>query len=261
MDHITTLFNEGKYEEIIRNFEMSNAENLTVNHLILVGISFYNCNDHQNAIKLFKLALEKEPNNVDALYNMIVLLYELKDFTSAADYSEKITSINPTEPLPYIIKSLYEAQNGNLRKAIDILEIGKSNCPNEQRPQFEKIEKAIYETLSNFSPTLQAKFARQKNIVHFGLDSIYIQDFVERVLTNIPKASHYVIIFSEQKGFVKTGKVHNNINVSYFSELPTDFVLNLILSSDKIILHGNFRLNVFQILASLDALKKTYWVV
>lgn len=261
MDYINSLFNEGRYEEIVKNFKMSDAEDLSVNHLILVGISFYNCADYQNAIKLFQLALKKEPNNIDALYNIIVLFYEVGDFSSAIIYSEKLLTINPSEWLPYIVSSLYEAQNGNLKKALDILEDGKVNCSREEIHQFEKIENNIRKVLFNFLPVLRTKFAKQKNVIHFGLDSSYIQDFIERILRNIPQVNHYVILFSEQKGFVKVGKVLENVTVNYLSELPIDFISNLILSSDKIILHGNFRLNVFQILSSLDALKKTYWVI
>ncbi|MDD5128617.1 MAG: tetratricopeptide repeat protein [Candidatus Omnitrophica bacterium] len=59
------------------------------------------CNDYKQAISYFKLVLEIDPVNIDALYNLGVCYYSLDNFHRAIDVFESILNIRPDDPEVY----------------------------------------------------------------------------------------------------------------------------------------------------------------
>ncbi|CAM79172.1 tetratricopeptide repeat protein with 2 trp repeats [Orientia tsutsugamushi str. Boryong] len=63
--------------------------------LFNVGISFFELNKYQEAMKNFDLAIKYKPNHVKAYYNKEVCLYELGQFQEVIENFDLAIKYNP----------------------------------------------------------------------------------------------------------------------------------------------------------------------
>jgi tetratricopeptide (TPR) repeat protein len=73
--------------------------------------------DYEQAIPCFKRVLEKEPANIDVLYNLGVCYYSLDKFGEAVASLKKIININPDEPDVYGLLGNAYYLSGDMRQA------------------------------------------------------------------------------------------------------------------------------------------------
>ena len=64
------------------------------NNFIIEGIKMYDKGDYEGALEMYKKALTSNPASVQAKYEMASTYLQLKDYTSAIKYSEKVIAAN-----------------------------------------------------------------------------------------------------------------------------------------------------------------------
>ena len=113
-DSVETLVKAGNAQFDAENYEAAEkwytaalAKNPNdVNVRTDLGLSFYlrNPPDVDRAIKEYKISLEKSPNHELSLQNLVVALREKGDTGAAQEAIDKLTKINPNNPLLTNIK-------------------------------------------------------------------------------------------------------------------------------------------------------------
>ena len=64
------------------------------NNFIIEGIKMYDKGDYEGALEMYKKALTSNPASVQAKYEMASTYLQLKDYTNAIKYSEKVIAAN-----------------------------------------------------------------------------------------------------------------------------------------------------------------------
>jgi len=262
---IMSLFNQGLYDKVIEEFNKRISQPFNIQEIIAIGISYYFVKDYRMALKLFQEVLEIEPMNQNALFDIIVVLYELGDINSAYIYAQRLLKVNPKEPIAYLVNGLYEVQRGNFQSAIELFKVAQENSEEkEHKEHYERLIQYSKHILIQSQPMVESFLLRKKYVVHIAIDSIYTKEFLEKILTKIKEFKHYIIVTIIWERFVKEGIIDDNIEVLYAKKVNVcefQYLTNLLLYADKIFLHGNFSLEVFELLVSLNVLYKTYWFI
>ena len=80
---------------LIFTFFISTASAQEVqNNFIIEGIKMYDKGDYEGALEMYKKALTSNPASVQAKYEMASTYLQLKDYTNAIKYSEKVIAAN-----------------------------------------------------------------------------------------------------------------------------------------------------------------------
>lgn len=259
---ILDLFQKRDYSKIIEYFEKETLNGLSEDELNIVGIAYYYNHELEKALKIFEKLMSFDINNPDIFYNALVVYYE-SNRKEAKNVAEKYINTFPKEYFPYYILGMLELTEGNLGRALEYFEKAKNLCNIESEKinilnQIEKVSKLI-ETVK-----IETTEPKRKIIVHFGYDSIYTQEFVDRVLIHLSDDfEHHVFAYttSVKISDVRPGKVKENIFVYHLSNSNLEEITKLLFKSERIILHGNVHIEVFAMIASLGLLKKTQWVI
>jgi glycosyltransferase involved in cell wall biosynthesis len=122
------LFNSGKYEEVINYF--SENKPVTQNDFSLLALSYYNLNKKNKAIGVLKEMLKKYPNNPDALFNLTIIYYQLKNWNKVKEFGESYFNLDSSSwEINDILSDLYVFE-GNFEKALKHMELALKNVPN-----------------------------------------------------------------------------------------------------------------------------------
>ena len=80
---------------LILTFFISTASAQEVqNNFIIEGIKMYDKRDYEGALEMYKKALTSNPTSVQAKYEIASTYLQLKDYTNAIKYSEKVITAN-----------------------------------------------------------------------------------------------------------------------------------------------------------------------
>ena len=112
-ENATRLFNEKKYKEAIK--EYSKIQNKTKEVNMAIASCWWQLKDYNNANKFYKLVLDENPNDIDALTNIAWAYYSLNDYDSAKEYCNKILSVNKNnKDAKEIIATIEENESSNM---------------------------------------------------------------------------------------------------------------------------------------------------
>ena len=120
---IIKLFNNKEYDNVINRskklFLQYNQISVFPN---LIGASYAGKNDHEEAIKFFKKAIEIEPLNYELYNNIGKSLFKVLNFEDAIKAFEKSLKMNKNIADTYLNLGLIYKEKGDLKKCIDFLE-------------------------------------------------------------------------------------------------------------------------------------------
>ncbi|MGB9975630.1 glycosyltransferase [Thermovenabulum sp.] len=165
------LFDSGKFEEIINYF--SNNELQSENDYLTLALSYYNLNKKNKAIGTLNNMLKRYPNNPDALFNLTIIYYQMKNWNKVKEFGERYFNLDQTSwEINDILSDLYVFE-GNFEKALRHMELALKNVPdnllNELKNKFYLLKEKIQTT------TKKTKLAF---ICAAGLDN-FINDIIE----------------------------------------------------------------------------------
>ncbi|KXG78804.1 putative glycosyltransferase EpsJ [Fervidicola ferrireducens] len=124
---IKELYDSGKYEEIIDIF--SNEKPVTQSDYLLYALSYYNLNKKNKAIGVLKEMLKKFPGNPDALFNLSIIYYQLKNWNKVKEYAEQYFRLDENSwEINDILSDLYVFE-GNFEKALKHMGLALKNVP------------------------------------------------------------------------------------------------------------------------------------
>ena len=118
------------YKAIVRQGSASNAE------LYYAIGQFYNKKqDYAQAIVYLDSCLQLQPNNLQALNNMIIANLNLPDYEAAITTGEQILQLDPQNQKVYTFLGVAYNNLGNYPKAIEVLQKAIQLDPNDQESQ------------------------------------------------------------------------------------------------------------------------------
>ncbi len=100
--------------------------------MVLLGNKYFDFGHFQEAIKFYKMYLEKLPASPDVLVDLGVCYYNLKDYDNAIKYMEKAIAINPQHQIALLNLGVVNEASGNIDKAKDYWRRAVSVNPNSQ---------------------------------------------------------------------------------------------------------------------------------
>ena len=112
-ENATKLFNEKKYKEAIK--EYSKIQNKTKEVDMAIASCWWQLNDFGNANKYYKLVLDENPNDKDALLNSAWAYYNLKDINNAKIAAEKLLLLDKNnKDAAELLGTIKENESSNL---------------------------------------------------------------------------------------------------------------------------------------------------
>lgn len=114
-------------------FESLAGPNNSAENLILRGNELGDKGDFEGAIKYYKKAIKKDPNNPRAYFMLGYIFGKIKDYNRAIDNFSISLKIDPNNATTYAMRGAAWIRKGNCGQAID--DYGKSI---EINPSFEK---------------------------------------------------------------------------------------------------------------------------
>ncbi|MCF6096381.1 glycosyltransferase [Thermovorax subterraneus] len=165
------LFDSGKCDEIINYF--SNNKPVTQNDYSLLALSYYNLNKKNKAIGILREMLRKYPNNPDALFNLSIIYYQLKNWNKVKEFGERYFNLDSNSwEINDILSDLYVFE-GNFEKALRHMELALKNVPEnlfgELKIKFQMLKEKVQTA---------AKKPKLAFICAAGLDN-FINDIIE----------------------------------------------------------------------------------
>ena len=161
-----TYQNLGNYEEAEKKFLRTlqvNPENISaVNNL---GNNYKYINNFEKAEEYFKKAIQAKPNYISALVNYGNLKFELNEFEESLDFLNRALELNNKTILIHLNLSLVYQALGNFEKAINHLKI-----INNLDPSFTKADKMI-SVLLNYKDEHSHFDSMRDKIQSFSLDN------------------------------------------------------------------------------------------
>lgn len=123
-DKAAELFNEGKYEDAIKQY--AKVQPPTADSMLGIASSYQNLNNRPKAIEFYEKAFKLKPTDSDIAYYIGVLYSEEGDNDSAESYLKKALTLNKNnEKASTYLESVLSQNNANmLNKAIELYEAG-----------------------------------------------------------------------------------------------------------------------------------------
>ena len=116
-----------KIETAERNAKESQKQSM-INRLLVESTSYYNKNDHINAIKCLDNILKIDANNIDAFFYRATSLYELKNYYGALEDINNVLNANPLYPNAFGVRAfiwlrleMYDNALQDCNKALSIM--------------------------------------------------------------------------------------------------------------------------------------------
>lgn len=126
---IQELFDKGRFQEVIDYF--SNLEPKDEREYLILALSFYNLGRKNKAIAMLNRMLKIYPNNMDALFNLAIIHYQLRNWNKVKEIGEKFYNIESSSwEINDILSDLYVFE-GNFEKALTHMKTALENVPSE----------------------------------------------------------------------------------------------------------------------------------
>ncbi len=100
--------------------------------MVTLGNKYFDYGHFEEAIKFYKMYLEKLPNSPDVLVDLGVCYYNLRNYDKAADYMEKAVKINPRHQIALLNLGVVNEARGNIEKAKEYWNKAVEVNPNSQ---------------------------------------------------------------------------------------------------------------------------------
>ena len=117
------LYQNKKYQDALQEYQKIMAQNQESSARSAlyqkIGLCHYQLNDLDNAIKYFKLTIEKTPNSQVALLNLCSISAEKGDFQEAMNYLQMLKEENLTNPDLFYNLGILSFKNAQTDSAIE----------------------------------------------------------------------------------------------------------------------------------------------
>jgi len=121
--------------------------------LIKAGIALYDTGDYEGAIKKYKEALNKNPSDTEAIYELAMAYTATKEYKKCIEIAESGLKLNgPEQPILFAISGTCYSSSGQAEKAIKIFREGLKEYPDNISLNFN-----IAITLGNTGKIPEAK--------------------------------------------------------------------------------------------------------
>ncbi|HEY8541902.1 MAG TPA: TDP-N-acetylfucosamine:lipid II N-acetylfucosaminyltransferase, partial [Pseudothermotoga sp.] len=247
--------------EIISIFEKSNKE-FSLAQLKVVGFCYYTLGNFEKAIQVYEQILKSNPEDSDSIYNLMILSSETGDFKQSEKMAKRLLKLEPRNSSAYRILATAQAKEGNLN--ISYLLLQKAHNLSGSDSEKSLIEATLAELsklIKAVKKTIEFKLMNKKLYVHVAIDSPYTQEFIDKIIPNFREDDLHLFLITDKKMFVSSNQILNNVIVEYFESSKIDQILLWLTNAYKIIIHGNFNLDIFQLVTSLKFTHKTSWVI
>ena len=85
--------------------------------MVTLGNKYFDFGHFKEAMKFYKMYLNKLPNSPDVLVDLGVCYYNLKDYPNAEKYFEKAVKLNPKHQIAFLNLGIVNEAMGNTEKA------------------------------------------------------------------------------------------------------------------------------------------------
>ncbi len=173
---IKSLFENGEYEEIVSNFD-SKEDNLTIDERMLLALANYKLGRKNRPISILRNILKLDPENRDALYNLLEIYKRLEKWNRVREYVSRCYHLDPNSWVVHDILSDLFFFEGFYGRAIDHLLFAMKNAPPEATP-------LLSQKFDNFKRKFEEAKTRKKValICAVGFDN-FVNDII-RELSN-----------------------------------------------------------------------------
>ncbi len=171
---VYSLFEQGKYNEVIAFFSTNLPQ--TPDDYNLEALSFYKLGLVKEAVNVLKHGLTFSPHNKDLLFNIIEILYTVKDYEETKRYLEEAMKVEPENYVYYdIFATILFSENKNYR-ALLFAQKALKYAPVEIHEQlvdkYSRLERALsirHENIPNSK--------RTRSVLLIGLPHDYLDSF------------------------------------------------------------------------------------
>ena len=116
MDNIEKLLSSGDYEKVIKLLDGKKEKN--AKDYIALGISYYGMGKRNKAVSNLKKALQVDPENMDAHFNLAEIYLQLEKYPKAKEHALKVIGKNPKDWQAHDILSTCYTFEGFFDKAL-----------------------------------------------------------------------------------------------------------------------------------------------
>ena len=85
---------------------------------------YLSSNNKAEALKYYKLAFEKNPEDFNLLKNMMLLQIDVGEYNEVAEQSSEALSLYPAQPILYLLNGVAQVNLNKPKEAIEVLEMG-----------------------------------------------------------------------------------------------------------------------------------------
>ncbi len=159
--HVNTI---NDYHEIVESLE-ENAENPY--DFTVLGWAYYNLGKNNKAISSFKKAIDLDPENTDALFNIAEIYLQMGKFSKAKGYALKLIKILPNDWAVHDILSVIYDYEGFYDKSLEHLSEALKSAPAEFIPNMKFRLNGLKEKISSSKSKKRLAFICAKGLDNF----------------------------------------------------------------------------------------------
>ncbi|WP_075780469.1 glycosyltransferase [Marinitoga sp. 1137] len=174
--NLRQLFENKKFEKVINLFY--SKKDRTEEEYIIAALAFLNLNKVNKAISTLKELLRKNPDNLDALFNLTTIYYKKKNWNRIKEFGLKYFEKDPDDWAINDILAEVWLFEGDFDKAITYLENAFKAAPKEMTKYFEARISFFKNKITNAKKLPKLAFICAK-----GLDN-FINEIIEGLSEN-----------------------------------------------------------------------------